>query len=69
MGNTGSRCHRMNNVPQGSVNWIVIIESPTLFNLYVSDLPKTKGAKFKFTEYIAIACQSKELDPGQRVFK
>lgn len=60
MGNKGSQCHRVNDkLPQGSVLAL------TLFNLCISDLPKTKGTKFKISEDIEIACQSKDLTQGE----
>jgi len=45
-------------LPQGSVL------TPTLDNLYISDLFQTKGTKFQFADDIAIACQSKDLTQG-----
>jgi len=48
-------------LPQGSVL------APTLFNLYMSDLPKTKGTIFQFADDIAIAYQSMEMVDGERV--
>lgn len=46
----GSRWRKMNDgLPQGSVL------APTLFNLYMSDLPKTEGIIFQFADDIAIA--------------
>lgn len=39
--------------------------APTLFNLHISDLPKTKSTKFQFAGDIAIACQSKDLTQGE----
>jgi len=54
----GSIWRIMNDgLPQGSVL------ATTLFNLYMSDLPKTKGTIFQFADDIAIAYQSIEI-PG-----
>jgi len=45
-----SRWRKMNDeLPQGSVL------APTLFNLYMNDLPKTEGTVFQFADDIAIA--------------
>jgi hypothetical protein len=48
-------------LPQGSVL------APTLFNLYMSDLPKTEGTVFQFADDIAIVYQSLEMVDGERV--
>lgn len=61
MENRRSRCCGMNKgLLQGSVL------SPTLFNLYVSDLLKTKGTKFQLADDIAIAYQSKDFIQGEK---
>lgn len=57
-----SKGSKMNDgLSQGSVL------TPTLFNLYMSDLPKTEGTIFQFADDIAIAYQSMELADGKRV--
>lgn len=48
-------------LPQGSV------PDPTLFNLYVHDLPKTMNTKFQYADDIALAHQSKDLIKWERV--
>lgn len=48
-------------LPQGSVL------APTLFNLYMSDLPKMEGTVFQFADDIANAYQSTEMVDGERV--
>lgn len=60
--NKGSRWRKMNDgLPQGSVL------APTLFNLYMSDLPKMEGTVFQFADDIANAYQSTEMVDGERV--
>lgn len=49
-------------LPQGSV-----LAPPTLFNLYMSDLPKTEDTIFQFADGIAISYQSMEMVDGERV--
>lgn len=44
-----------NGLPQGSVL------APVLFNLYLHDIPKTKGLEFQYADDIAIVHQSREL--------
>lgn len=37
---------------------------PTLFNLYLHDIPKTKGLMFQYADDIAIVHQNRELKDG-----
>jgi len=38
----------------------------TLFNLYIHDLPKTKGLKFQYADDVTIAYQSTDLEEGEK---
>ncbi|KAF0749652.1 Uncharacterized protein FWK35_00024378 [Aphis craccivora] len=59
MGCKGSKWRTANNdLPQASVL------APTLFNLYLHDIPKTKGLVFQYADDIAIVHQSRELKYG-----
>lgn len=44
-----------------------LVLAPTLFNLYMSDLPKTEGIKFQFVDDIMIVYQFNELAECERV--
>lgn len=41
--------------------------TPMLFNLYMSDLPKTEGTIFQFADDIAIPYQSMELTDCEKM--
>jgi len=51
-----------NGLPQG------LVLAPTLFNLYLHDIPKTKKLKFQYADNIAIGRQSRELKDGSNTF-
>jgi len=56
MGDQVSAWRRQSNgLPQGSVL------SPTLFNLYIDDLPETESRKFIYADDICCALQAKSF--------
>ena len=40
------------------------MQAPTLFDLYVHDIPNTEGVKFQYADDVAITYQSKDLKDG-----
>lgn len=50
----------INGLPQGSVF------APTLLNLYIHDLPETKGLKFLYTDNIPTTYQSINLKEDEK---
>ena len=57
IGEQTSRTRRIaNDVPQSSVL------SPTLFNVYISDLPRTDSLRFGYADDLAIATQARSFD-------
>lgn len=62
LGDECSRWRRISSgLPQGSVL------SPTLFNLYISDIPELKSKKFIFADDLCLAHQCKSFEEGELV--
>lgn len=62
MGESKSKIRKLNNgLPQGSVL------APTLFNLYISDLPQTRSKKFGYADDLALAACSKTIDEASNI--
>ncbi|KAI8434197.1 hypothetical protein MSG28_012309 [Choristoneura fumiferana] len=62
LGKAKSRKRKLNNgLPQGSVL------APTLFNLYIHDLPPTEATKFIYADDIALVFQGRDFKSGEEV--
>uniref|UniRef100_A0A1B0D7V9 Uncharacterized protein n=1 Tax=Phlebotomus papatasi TaxID=29031 RepID=A0A1B0D7V9_PHLPP len=64
LGNKSSSWRRLNEgLPQGS------ILAPSLFNLYISDIPRTQAKQFQYADDLALAVQSESLTEIEEILE
>ncbi|XP_055714426.1 uncharacterized protein LOC129808680 [Phlebotomus papatasi] len=64
LGNKSSSWRRLNEgLPQGSVL------APSLFNLYISDTPRTQAKQFQYADDLALAVQSESLTEIEEILE